>query len=92
MSHHSNDYWLKKFNIKSCLVKLNKVQSVEMRMRITATCVEEGATPLKCEVSTVGTNTFRITAKSKDISLGIYAVKVYFFRSLYMCIIYNKIL
>lgn len=62
-------YWLEMYNIKPCMVKLYKVESAKIRVRLTACCVTDGdVNPLQCDVQqkSLGSNTFCIKVKKSS--------------------------
>lgn len=56
------EYWLKFFNVKSCAVKLERMEFKKIRMQCTATCSEDDL-KLKCHMVQKESNTFRLTIK-----------------------------
>lgn len=70
----NSDYWLKKFNVRPCMVKVDKVETVNIRVEITAYCdTDHNTDPLQCHVQQIlpGENAFRIKLKKDVKSIGI---------------------
>lgn len=65
MEKKTDSHWLEQFNIKPCVVKLDKVRFRDMRIRCTVTCSEDG-TKLNSQIVQTNTNAFKISIKRKE--------------------------